>query len=188
MMLGVKYSTFRFTRTEKNQAKHTDVIDIVDICHYLKLVPCDISVPIQHGCYQRWGTRLRHECGHACLRASVAHEWLWSDGHPIWIWRSCAGQCKCKENREDLWEGWLTSVNWLWPGDNILRHRSGLTLAQVMVCCMTAPGHEPVLIYHQMSSAFVQVMACDLTNNIKKTETMLTKLSDDIWHHWATMS
>ena len=32
-------------------------------------------------------------------------------------------------------------VNSLWPSDNIWRHRTGSTLAQVMVCCLTAPSH-----------------------------------------------
>ena len=31
--------------------------------------------------------------------------------------------------------------NWLRPSDVIWRHRSGSTLAQVMVCCLTAPSH-----------------------------------------------
>ena len=29
----------------------------------------------------------------------------------------------------------------LWPSEAIWRHRSGLTLAQVMACCLTAPSH-----------------------------------------------
>ena len=32
-------------------------------------------------------------------------------------------------------------VNSLWPSDAIWRHRSGLTLVQVMACCLTAPSH-----------------------------------------------
>ena len=32
-------------------------------------------------------------------------------------------------------------LNSLWPGDAIWRHRSGSTLAQVMACCLMAPGH-----------------------------------------------
>ena len=33
------------------------------------------------------------------------------------------------------------SVNSLWPCDAIWHHRSGLTLAQVMACCLTMPSH-----------------------------------------------
>ena len=29
----------------------------------------------------------------------------------------------------------------MWPNDAIWQHRSGSTLAQVMVCCLTAPSH-----------------------------------------------
>ena len=41
---------------------------------------------------------------------------------------------------------WLHSIyrkaiNSLWPSDAIWRQRSGSTLAQVMVCCLTAPNH-----------------------------------------------
>ena len=32
-------------------------------------------------------------------------------------------------------------VNSLWPSDTIWWHRSGLTLVQVMPCCLTAPSH-----------------------------------------------
>ena len=32
-------------------------------------------------------------------------------------------------------------VNSLWPSDAIWRHRSGSTLVQIMVCCLTAPSH-----------------------------------------------
>ena len=41
--------------------------------------------------------------------------------------------------------------NSLWPGDDKLRYRSGLTLAQVMACCLTAPSQplpEPMLTDH----------------------------------------
>ena len=31
--------------------------------------------------------------------------------------------------------------NSLWPSDAIWRQRSGLTLAQVMACCLTSPSH-----------------------------------------------
>ena len=31
--------------------------------------------------------------------------------------------------------------NLLWPSDAIWWHKSGLTLAQVMACCLTAPSH-----------------------------------------------
>ena len=39
---------------------------------------------------------------------------------------------------------WITQPQWvnsLRPSDAIWRHRSGSTLAQVMVCCLTAPSH-----------------------------------------------
>ena len=32
-------------------------------------------------------------------------------------------------------------ANSLWPGDVILRHKTGSTLARVMVCCLAAPSH-----------------------------------------------
>ena len=32
-------------------------------------------------------------------------------------------------------------INTLWPSDAMWRHISGLTLAQVMACCLTAPSH-----------------------------------------------
>ena len=32
-------------------------------------------------------------------------------------------------------------INSLWPSDAMWRHRSGLTLAQVMAWCLTAPSH-----------------------------------------------
>ena len=32
-------------------------------------------------------------------------------------------------------------INSLWPSDAMWRQRSGSTLAQVMVCCLTAPSH-----------------------------------------------
>ena len=32
-------------------------------------------------------------------------------------------------------------INSLWPGDAISWHRSGLTLVQVIACCLTAPSH-----------------------------------------------
>ena len=32
-------------------------------------------------------------------------------------------------------------INSLWPNEAIYRHRSKLTLAQVMACCLTAPSH-----------------------------------------------
>ena len=32
-------------------------------------------------------------------------------------------------------------VNTLWPCDAVWRHRSGPTLAQIMVCCLTTPSH-----------------------------------------------
>ena len=32
-------------------------------------------------------------------------------------------------------------IDSLWPGDPIWRHRSGLTLVQVMTWCLTAPSH-----------------------------------------------
>ena len=35
----------------------------------------------------------------------------------------------------------MSWFNSFWPGDNIWLHRSGSTLAQVMVCCLTAPNH-----------------------------------------------
>ena len=35
----------------------------------------------------------------------------------------------------------ITRFNSLRPGDAIWRHRSGLTLTQVMACCLTAPSH-----------------------------------------------
>ena len=35
----------------------------------------------------------------------------------------------------------IDPVNSLWPDDAIWRHRSGSTLAQVMVWCLTAPSH-----------------------------------------------
>ena len=37
-----------------------------------------------------------------------------------------------------------TSINSLRPSDIIWQHRSGSTLAQVMVCCLTAPSHYPI--------------------------------------------
>ena len=45
-----------------------------------------------------------------------------------------------------LWTKWqgimsLPVFLLLWPSDTIRRHKSGLTLAQVMVCCLTAPSH-----------------------------------------------
>ena len=33
------------------------------------------------------------------------------------------------------------TINPLWPGDAIRRHRFWSTLAQVMACCLTAPSH-----------------------------------------------
>ena len=33
------------------------------------------------------------------------------------------------------------SINSLWPNHAIWQHRSGLTLSQVMACCLTAPSH-----------------------------------------------
>ena len=36
---------------------------------------------------------------------------------------------------------WKISTNSLWPGDAIWRHGTRSTLAQVMVCCLTAPSH-----------------------------------------------
>ena len=35
----------------------------------------------------------------------------------------------------------ITSFNSLWPSDTIWRHRTWSTLAQVMACCLSAPGH-----------------------------------------------
>ena len=35
-----------------------------------------------------------------------------------------------------------TEMNSLWPSDTIWRHRSGSTLAQVIACCLMAPGHN----------------------------------------------
>ena len=37
--------------------------------------------------------------------------------------------------------GLASEVNSLWPSDVIWRHRSRLTLVQVMACCLTAPSH-----------------------------------------------
>ena len=34
------------------------------------------------------------------------------------------------------------SFNWFWLSDAIWWHRSGLTLAQIMACCLTAPSHN----------------------------------------------
>ena len=38
------------------------------------------------------------------------------------------------------WTGSLL-INSFWPCDAIWRHRSGLTLSQVMACCLMAPSH-----------------------------------------------
>ena len=35
----------------------------------------------------------------------------------------------------------MFGVNSLWPSDTIWRHKSGLTLAQIMACCLTALNH-----------------------------------------------
>ena len=45
------------------------------------------------------------------------------------------------------------SINSLWPGDTIWRHSTGSTSSQVMVCCLTAPGHymnqwRPNVLWH----------------------------------------
>ena len=34
-----------------------------------------------------------------------------------------------------------TSFNSLWPSDGIWRHRTRLTIVQVMACCLTTPSH-----------------------------------------------
>ena len=51
--------------------------------------------------------------------------------------------CSCK----------MGAFNSLCPSDNIWRHKSGFTLAQVMTYCLTATSHynlpEPMLTYHQ---------------------------------------
>ena len=39
------------------------------------------------------------------------------------------------------WHMQLRGINSVWPSDAIWRHRSGLTLAQVMACCLTALSH-----------------------------------------------
>ena len=46
----------------------------------------------------------------------------------------CTGLCSIMRNN-------ISIVNSLWPGDAIWRHRSWLTLAQTMACCLTAPSH-----------------------------------------------
>ena len=62
------------------------------------------------------------------------------------VWRRC----------ESLWHPltscrfiyWIcfhkltTSVNSLWPSDNVWQQRSESTLAQVMACCLAAPSHH----------------------------------------------
>ena len=45
------------------------------------------------------------------------------------IFLSVSGESHCEVNSQ---------INSLWPSDDIWRHRYGLTLAQVMVCCLTA--------------------------------------------------
>ena len=37
------------------------------------------------------------------------------------------------------------SVYSLWPADALWRHRSGQSLAQVVVCCLTVPSHYLIL-------------------------------------------
>ena len=43
--------------------------------------------------------------------------------------------------RNGCMEVFLPLINSLWPSDAIWGHRTGLTLAQVMACCLTASSH-----------------------------------------------
>ena len=44
-------------------------------------------------------------------------------------------------NSWGCYTSWLNLINSLWPGDDVWWYRSGSTLAQVMVWCLTAPSH-----------------------------------------------
>ena len=57
---------------------------------------------------------------------------------------------------QHLQNGWVIP---LWPGDSMWRYRYELTLAQAMVCCLTAPSHYP----NQCCLYVAQVMDCCLS-------------------------
>ena len=73
------------------------------------------------------------------------------------LWEALMGQCKrdvtpslCNGDQNDVMFHFGV-FNSLWPSYVIWRHRSGSTLAQVMVCCLTAPSHYLNQCWHVIS-------------------------------------
>ena len=78
-----------------------------------------------------------------------SHECSYMPGHRNYASRLCFIVLSCVLAQADLPIYPISSslrlshgcLNSLWPSDAIWRHRSRLTLAQVMACCLTAPSH-----------------------------------------------
>ena len=60
-------------------------------------------------------------------------------------------------------------VNSLWPSDTIWRHKSVSTLAQVMVCCLTAPSHCLKQCWLIISNVQWHSSECNFTRDISAT-------------------
>ena len=93
-----------------------------------------------------------------CLRRhrrTLTIKRIWMHQHltdicKIWLWFQMCGIEHILYGAFSVWKVgclldiWIVSgvsLNSLWPSDAIWHHRSGSTLAQVMVCCLTAPSH-----------------------------------------------
>ena len=80
------------------------------------------------------------------IRISPKSQTDWQSGPSVLSWPSCKAESKKGINL--TWSAVTlttsaiqTDLNSLWPGDAIWRHGTRSTLAQVMVCCLTAPSH-----------------------------------------------
>ena len=85
------------------------------------------------------------------------------------------------------------NVNPWWPSDAIWRHRSGLSLVQVMACCLTAPSHYlnqywlviEVVPWHSPESNSQEVLLNLICN--MSSETTLVKLLPHLTH-WGRVT
>ena len=75
-----------------------------------------------------------------------AYVYCWENKYMPWLKNHLPSQARNHKSsdalRKDLHApGMRTCLNSLWPSDVIWRQGSRSTLAQVMVCCLTAPSH-----------------------------------------------
>ena len=97
-----------------------------------------------HGCWCPWSDKSQDISSHAVDLILPIYSNL-KCINPLWhIDSICCHVCQPTFFETRLAVCWcqaISSINSLWPSDAIWQHRSGSTLAQVMACCVMAPGH-----------------------------------------------